>query len=32
MLSFCLIVGMGKASCLPVPSSVGALSRLLITP
>jgi len=27
MLSFCLIVGKGKASCLPVPSSLGALSR-----
>jgi len=32
MLSFCLIVGKGKVSRLPVPSSLGALSRLLCTP
>jgi len=32
MLSFCLIVGKGKVSRLPVPSSLGALSRPLCTP
>jgi len=32
MLSFCLIVGKGKASRLPVPSSLGALSHPPLTP
>ena len=32
MLSFCLIVGKGKVSRLPVPSSLGALSRPGIVP
>ena len=32
VLSICLIVGKGKVSCLPVPSSVGVLFRLLCTP
>ncbi len=32
VLSSCLIVGKGKANCSPVPSSVGVLSRPVITP
>jgi hypothetical protein len=32
VLSICLIVGKGKVSCLPVPSSLGVLFRQLCTP